>query len=144
MIRILFSLMIVGAFCLPASGQIYTDNVAALTATGTVSTVQEVAEAETSFHRQVILTGRKMAQAGTLKRVDLVKLRVAMLSPAFRQHAENLAVVQMSASGIEAAEAPIGPDGKIDRANIDWEGLAAFIEKLIPLILMLIEAFGGM
>jgi hypothetical protein len=101
----------------------------------------EVREATDSFHKSVIQAAVKAQRAGTLKRLDVVRLRVAMLSPAFRNHAQDLAVVQMSASGSETT--PIGEDGQVDRASIDWAGLAAFLEKLLPLILQLIDAFSS-
>jgi hypothetical protein len=98
----------------------------------------EVKEATTSFHRALIQAATKAVRDGKMRRADLIRLRVAMLSPAFRQQAEDLAVIQMSASGSD--NVPIGDDGRVDRAKIDWEALAAFLEKLIPLILMLIDA----
>lgn len=98
----------------------------------------EVKEATTSFHRAVIQAATKAVRDGKMRRADLIRLRVAMLSPSFREHAENLAVVQMSASGSD--NVPLGDDGRIDRSRIDWEALAAFLEKLLPLILMLIDA----
>lgn len=98
----------------------------------------EVKEATTSFHRALIQAATKAVRDGKMRRADLIRLRVAMLSPAFRQQAEDLAVIQMSASGSD--NVPIGDDGKVNRANIDWDALIAFIEKLIPLLLMLIDA----
>ena len=104
------------------------------------SQVVEVREAQTPFHRSVIQSAIKASKAGEIRRTDVVRLRVAMMSPAFRQHAEDLAVMQMSASGSD--NTPIGADGKVDRASIDWEKLLAFLEKLLPIILQLIDAFG--
>jgi hypothetical protein len=101
----------------------------------------EVKEAADSFHRSVIQAAVKAQRAGSLKRLDVVRLRVAMLSPAFRQHAEDLAVVQMSASGSD--NTPIGEDGQVDRASIDWEAFFAFIERLLPLLLQLLDAFSS-
>lgn len=31
---------------------------------------------------------------------------------------------------------------KIDRTAIDWEGLAGFLERIIPLLLEMFKAFG--
>lgn len=98
----------------------------------------EVVEATTSFHRAVIQAAAKAVRDGQLRRADLIRLRVAMISPAFRQQAEDLAVVQMSASGSD--NVPIGDDGRVDRASINWEGLAAFLERLLPLLLALLDA----
>ena len=79
---------------------------------------------------------------GEITRLQLVRLRVAMLSPAFRAKVEDLAVVQMAASG-EDGPFSVDENGEIVRETIDWAGLAAFLEKLVPLVLMLIKAFGG-
>ena len=92
------------------------------------------------FHRALIQAAVKQVRDGKMKRGELIRLRVAMLSPAFRAQAEDLAVIQMSASGSDAV--PMTPDGAVDRASIDWDALLAFLEKLIPLILKLISAFG--
>ena len=63
----------------------------------------------------------------------------ATLSPAFLEQAETLAKIQMAASG---EEVPIGEDGKIEIR--DWEEFGAFLEKLITLILKLIDALACM
>jgi hypothetical protein len=104
-----------------------------------VSARIEVREAGDNFHREIIRAAVKLQRDGKIKRADVVRLRVAMIAPAFRKQAEDLAIVQMSASGSEAT--PIGADGQIDRASIDWAGIAAFLEKFIPLLLQLLDAF---
>lgn len=129
-----FSLIVVGVIALVS----YADSPVLSQVQDTPKPI-EVREAQDSFHRGVIQAAIKAQREGKIKRVDVVRLRVAMLSPAFRQQAQELAVVQMSASGSEAA--PIGENGQIDRASIDWEKLLAFLEKLLPLILQLIDAF---
>ena len=93
------------------------------------------------FHAAVIEASRKLVQSGELSRRDSLKLRVAMLSPAFRKHAEDLAVVQMFYSGDDGV--PMTETGHVDRAAIDWESLISFIERLIPLIMQLLDLFGG-
>ena len=90
------------------------------------------------FHRALIAAAQKQVRDGKLKRGDLIRLRVAMLSPSFRRQAEDLAIIQMSASGEDGL--PIGEDGLVDRAAIDWDKLLDFITKLIPIILDLIKA----
>lgn len=94
--------------------------------------------AETPFAKTVAKAARKMRREGKITRLQQIRLRVAMLSPAFRQHAEELAVVQMAFSG---GDVPMDTDGKVDVASINWEGLADFIERLIPLIMKLMEIF---
>lgn len=101
---------------------------------------QRVEASVDRFHRALIQAAVKQVKDGKMKRSDLIRLRVAMLSPAFREQAEDLAIIQMSASGSDAV--PIGEDGLVERASIDWDSLFAFLEKLIPLILQLINAFG--
>jgi len=102
--------------------------------------VSQQEESGVKFHRALIQAAVKANKDGKLKRAELFKLRVAMLSPAFRQHAEDLAITQMSASGSEGV--PMTPEGAVDRASIDWDALLSFLEKLIPIILQLIEMFG--
>jgi hypothetical protein len=90
------------------------------------------------FRQSLLKAADAAAKAGEIKRVDVVRLRVATLSPAFLAQAERLAVIQMAFSG---EEVPTLDDGRIDVAKIDWEGLILFLEKLIPLILKLIDLF---
>jgi hypothetical protein len=94
--------------------------------------VKEAAAGDT-FHRNVIRAAVKAQRNGTITRKQLIRLRVAMISPAFREQAKEMATIQMSASGNADKIPRIGE-------NIDWDALLAFIEKLIPLILQLIEA----
>ena len=94
-----------------------------------------------SFHGTLMAAAVKAQKAGAISRRDLVRLRVAMFSPAFRAHAEDLALVQVTASG-EDIPFSISEDGTIERTSIDWEKLLAFLEKLVPIILMLLKAFG--
>lgn len=99
---------------------------------------QRVETSVDRFHRALIAAAAKQVRDGKMKRGDLIRLRVAMLSPSFRKQAEDLAVIQMAASGSDGV--PVGDDGRIDRASIDWDALFAFLEKLLPLILQLIDA----
>lgn len=94
--------------------------------------------AETPFAKAVAKAARKMRREGKITRLQQIRLRVAMLSPAFRQHAQELAIIQMAYSG---ADVPMTEDGKIDIASINFEGLLDFIERLIPLIMRLMEIF---
>jgi hypothetical protein len=90
------------------------------------------------FRQSLLKAADAAAKSGEIKRVDVMRLRVATLSPAFLAQAERLAVIQMAFSG---EEVPTLDDGRIDVAKIDWEGLILFLEKLIPLILKLIDLF---
>lgn len=93
------------------------------------------------FHRAVIQAAIAARKAGTINRPQLMRLRVAMLSPAFRAQAEDLALIQVVSSG-EDLPFDLAEDGSIIRASINWEGLASFLERLVPIILMLLKAFG--
>ena len=68
--------------------------------------------------------------------MDVVRLRVATLSPAFLERAEMLAKVQMSASG---EDVPLGEDGQVEVR--DWDAFLEFLTKLIPIILELLKMF---
>lgn len=85
-----------------------------------------------SFHRNVIKAAVKARKSGKISRAQLLRLRVAMLSPAFRKQAKELATIQMKSSA-DADKIPMIGE------NIDWDKLFEFIEKLIPLIIQLIE-----
>ena len=103
----------------------------------------EVNEAEKPFHRELIraaVRASKKADSGVSRR-DVIRLRVAMLSPAFRERAEELAIVQLYFNG---SELPTNPDGSIAVDEIKWdaEQWEAFLEKLVPIILMLLQIFG--
>jgi hypothetical protein len=100
------------------------------------SAVQQVNE--NKFRRVLLKAAQAAAAKKEISRADVVRLRVASLSPAFLAQAERLAVVQMAFSG---EEVPTDEEGKIEVGKIDWDALLAFIEKLIPLILQLIELF---
>jgi hypothetical protein len=91
------------------------------------------AKAGDTFHRNVIRAAVKAQRNGEITRKQLIRLRVAMISPAFREQAKEMATIQMSASGNSDKIPRIGE-------NIDWDQLLSFIEKLIPLILQLIDA----
>jgi hypothetical protein len=98
--------------------------------------VQKVSE--NKFRRVLLKAAQQAAAKKEISRADVVRLRVASLSPAFLAQAEKLAVVQMAFSGDEV---PTDDEGKIETGKIDWDALLAFIEKLIPLILQLIDLF---
>ena len=92
---------------------------------------------------ELIKAATTLQKKGEITRLQLVRLRVAMLSPSFRQKVEDLAVIQMAASG-EDGPFETDENGEIRRETINWEGLAVFLEKLVPLVLALIKAFGGL
>jgi hypothetical protein len=96
--------------------------------------VEEVSN--NKFRSALLKAAQEAAKKGELKRIDVVRLRVATLSPAFLERAEMLAKVQMSASG---EDIPVGEDGRIEVR--DWSEFLTFLEKLLVLIIKLIDAF---
>ncbi|XZE18795.1 hypothetical protein SH449x_004100 [Pirellulaceae bacterium SH449] len=100
----------------------------------------ETARSEISV--ELVKAATAAQRKGDITRLQLLRIKVAMLSPAFRQKVEDLAVLQMAASG-EDGPFEVDENGEIVRETINWEGLATFLEKLVPLVLLLIKAFGG-
>jgi hypothetical protein len=96
--------------------------------------VEEVSN--NKFRSALLKAAQEAAKKGELKRIDVVRLRVATLSPAFLERAEMLAKVQMSASG---EDIPVDEDGRIEIR--DWEAFLQFLVKLLPLLLKLLDAF---
>jgi len=95
-----------------------------------------------SFRRELISAAKKAAAKGDISRRDLIKLRIASFSPAFVERAEELCVVQMAMSGEDSDALPMDEDGNIVKTAIDWEAFAAFLERILPLILQILAAFG--
>ena len=104
---------------------------------------QDVAEqvSRNPFRQALLKAADAAAKKGELRRLDVVRLRVATLSPAFLERAQELAVMQMASSGEDLGDLPTDADGKIEVSRIDWEGLISFLERLVPLILKLIDLF---
>lgn len=94
-----------------------------------------------SFHAEFLQAVSKARQAGKITRRQALRIRIKLLSPSFRDHCEGLCVTQMVFS--EAEDLPVNVDGSIDQTAIDWDSLADFLERMIPIILQLIEIFGG-
>ena len=90
------------------------------------------------FRATLLKAADAAAKKGEIRRMDVVRLRVATLSPAFLERAEMLAKIQMAASG---EDVPVGEDGKIEIR--DWSEFATFLERLLELILKLIDAFAS-
>lgn len=98
--------------------------------------------AEKGFRRSLLAAITKARQGGKINAREAMRLRVACFSPAFLEKAEELCVVQMAMS-VEGGEyLEFSEDGKVDTGRIDWEGLAGFLERIIPLLLDLFKAFG--
>jgi hypothetical protein len=112
----------------------------AVTPSVSLAQVPDVVEevSQNKFRAALLKAAQASAKSGELKRLDVIRLRVATLSPAFLKQAQELAVIQMSFSG---EDVPTDADGKIEVNRIDWEGLITFLERLLPLILKLIDLF---
>lgn len=133
--------MIVAALLLCSIVQVPGANNAVTRARAEV-TVDDTAEVVLAnpFRQALLKSAVSAVKAGQIKRIDLIRLRVATMSPAFLKHAEDLAIIQMAYSGDDV---PVDENGTIDETAIDWDKLAAFLEKIIPLILKLIDAFAS-
>jgi len=81
-------------------------------------------------------------KAGKITTRDAVRLRVALLSPAFQDRAMDLAVAQVAFSGDVADAVPMSDEGVVQVEGINWAGLDKFLEALVPLLLTLLKAFG--
>jgi len=92
------------------------------------------------FHSGIIAAAVRARQAGTITARDSLKIRVAMLSPAFRQSAKQLCLTQMAFSGSD--QVPVDANGIIDETAVDWSGLADFLTAILPILLQLLELFG--
>lgn len=96
--------------------------------------------ARDAFHQAVLAAIPAAREAGLITRAEGVRIRVAMISPAFRARAQELAVVQMVFS--ESENVPMNPDGTVNQAAINWGGLTEFIKVLLPLLLELLIGLG--
>lgn len=95
----------------------------------------------TKFHNALSKAIKQRRQRGEISGIQAIKLRVALFSPAFRKRAEDLAVTQLVFSAGEPPM-PLDTNGRVDRTSIDWDGLAGFLERLLPLLLQLLEFLG--
>lgn len=108
------------------------------------ATPKEVAKSVTNsgFRIAVFKAIRTARKNGIINRREASRLRVAMFSPAALNKAEDLAVFQLAFyDGEDAPDLKLDTSGKIDRTAIDWNGFAGFLERLLPLILAMLDAF---
>jgi hypothetical protein len=109
-----------------------------------VSDSREEMVGRAGLRRAIIQSGRKAVREGSLNRSDFLRIRVGTLAPAVLKSIEDVAIMQMLASGDDTSGVlEMDADGKVDRASIDWEKLLEFIERLLPIILQIISIFGG-
>lgn len=93
-----------------------------------------------AFRAAVIAALPQAVQAGNITRAEAIRIRVAMISPAFADHAYDLAITQMAASGSE--NVPRTETGFVDEVAINWDGLTEFLKVFIPLLLELLRGLG--
>lgn len=83
------------------------------------------------FRRVLIKAAEQSFREGELSRVDLLRLRVASLSPAKLQQMQTA-----------CAEQAVQEGKAVSIAAIDWEKLAAFIKEILPVIIEIVKLFG--
>ena len=103
-----------------------------------VPTKVSVETSSDRFRRQLLSAASKAAKSGNITRRQLLRLRVASFSPAFRSAAQDVCIAQMYYAGATSEQLPVNDDGTIKRVAINWDSLAAFLERIIPIIVELI------
>lgn len=83
------------------------------------------------FRRVLIKAAEQSFREGELSRVDLLRLRVASLSPTKLQQMQTA-----------CAEQAVQEGKAVSIAAIDWEKLAAFIKEILPVIIEIVKLFG--
>ena len=82
------------------------------------------------FHNALVKAAEAAFEAGEIDRLDLWRVRFAMLSPRARRMAEQFAIDHAKEHGIKLPKSSNGA--------FDWSALLAFLQALLPLILQLI------
>jgi hypothetical protein len=100
----------------------------------TVSSTSEVSQLRigdrASFRKSLLAAGRKARDSGEITSLEFFLLSAASRNPATLE--------RMQAAVHEAAI----EEGLATTQAVDWDALIVFIEKLIPIIIKLIELFG--
>ena len=86
------------------------------------------------FYAQVLRAIPAAVRDGTLSRRDALRLRFAMISPAFRSQCRQLAKIQVLSSGEQIPTS-------MTNSEIDWSGdiWSEFFKLLLPILLELLE-----
>lgn len=87
----------------------------------------------TSFRKALVTAAKTAAAKGDITGREYRKIRIVSLWPRMLGKME----AECFAAGVAAGEIPI--ESQI--VGFDWDSLLAFIEKLLPLILQLIDLF---
>jgi hypothetical protein len=133
---VIYTAVAIALFCTPCDAQ---DTFPAEVVSPAGRSEVVVIEASDGFHKAVIQAAVEAHREGRLSRAGLLRLRVAMLSPAFRRTAEDLACTQMF---FYDGSIPLGEDGVVDRTAIDWATLLPFLIKLVPLLIEILKLIG--
>lgn len=83
------------------------------------------------FREAVLSVAAEMQRSGKISRWELFRLRLQLWMPALLAEYERAALAELSARGVDVADA----------AAIDWDKLREFLEWFIPLLLELIGKF---
>jgi hypothetical protein len=137
------SLILTFTFAIPATVQAQHQVAPPAKALPPVAVVKpEPAESSNvKFRRSLLSAANKSAKAGKIKRRQVLALRINTLSPAFLDAAKQVCVAQMYFSAADEKYVPVTSDGHVDVDGIDWDALADFLERIVPIILQLIEIF---
>lgn len=102
----------------------------------------EPADSRSAFKSALLASVQDARRSGKISFRDSIKIRIACISPAFVERAQQLAVTQLAFSGETSDYIPTSEDGMIQVDGIDWQGLSLFLESLVPLLITLLKAFG--
>lgn len=91
------------------------------------------AASATGFRKAYLTSIKKAQDAGQLTAGQAFRLRLASLSPSFCKYAEQVATIELVTSG----------ELSVEKVNaIDWDSLADFIIKILPVILEFLKQLG--
>lgn len=108
----------------------------------TTSSILTPTAVRSDFKTQLIKAIKASADAGEITRLQAIRLRVACASPAFVKKAQDVAVIQMVFSGDAPELIPYTEDGRVNVDAINWDGLLAFLQAFIPILLEILLAVG--
>jgi len=87
-----------------------------------------------SFRKGLRKALPEAVKSGAITRQEATTIRLASLSPAFRQRAKTLGAIQMTMSGVDV---PIDANGMVDIDAIPWE--TATLDQWIAFIRAILE-----
>jgi hypothetical protein len=127
----------------PASLPVYEPTqVSYQTPESTSLSSSEFMEVKSEFHKAVLEAGKKSLQSGEINRVQMLKIRAALLFPGPRKVMEEALVAQIATSGETSDGVKYNELGKVTEVN--WMLLLDFLIKAMPYIIQIIEFFSQM